>query len=366
MIGLIFVLAATAAGSGEPPDPAALDRLIADCPVVDPDVETDRVAPGLCQRDIALYGHAAEHAGPTIVKHLKSRDLDDRAYAAVALGMIGYRPAIPDLIDTLDGKDWLLARASVRSLGWLRAVEARPYVERLARTHPLAIVRREAATALAAIDANAAPAADEQALMTSNEAFYLVFAYDFDDSNNPCERGPWHWNGRTVPMPPDVANDTETAPAANDASLPELQAVSAVLEVESGRLIGTNRGEWGGELYFQHKGSTPKKLLDENIVAIEKFGSDIVAFGGLTHMGSSKGVAIAVERKGPGYAARTMLPLPGAPRDVIRVDASTLLIVTRNANVVLRSDWHLDDAECVATNAAVPRDAAGANADDTQ
>lgn len=350
MIGLILVLAGAVAGSAEPRDPAALDRLIADCPVVDPDVETDLIAPALCQRDIALFGHAAERAGPTIVKHLKSRDLDDRAYAAVALGMIGYRSAIPELINTLDGEDWRVARASVRSLGWLQAVEARPFVERLARTHPLAIVRRDAATALAAIDGDAASATDdEQELRTSNTAFYLVFTNDVGNTVNPCEGGPWRWNHRTVSMPPDVA---EAAPAASDA--PALESVSATLDVEGGWLIGTNRGEWGGELYFQRAGSPPKKLLDENIVAIERVGDDIVAFGGLAHLGSNRGVVIAIERKNGSYAAHARLPLPGAPRSVVRVDATTLLIVANRINVVLRRDWRLDDAECAATSAPAP------------
>ena len=348
MIGFVLVLAGAFAAGAQPHDPAALDRLIADCPVVDPDVETDRIAPALCQRDIALFGHAAERAGPTIVKHLKSRDLDDRAYAAISLGMIGYRPAIPELINTLDGEDWRVARASVRSLGWLRAIEARPFVERLARTHPLAIVRRDAAIALAAIDGNAASATDdEQKLKTSNMAFDLVFDNDVGDTINPCEDGPWRWNHRTVSKPHDVA---EAAPAASDAPASELEAVSATLDVEGGRLIGTNRGEWGGELYFQRLGSAPKKLLDENIVAIERIGGDIVAFGGLAHLSNNQGVVIAIERKNGSYAARARLPLPGAPRSVIRVDATTLLIVANRVNVVLRRDWRLEDAECAAAS----------------
>ena len=109
---------------------------------------------------IARYGAAARASGPAITPYLgASQDEDLRANAALALGRIDARAAVPALraLAPALSDDWLLAYNVAESLGRLRAEAARPLLEGLAREHWHRGVRRNAARALGALSGGPSP-----------------------------------------------------------------------------------------------------------------------------------------------------------------------------------------------------------------
>jgi hypothetical protein len=103
-------------------------------------------------REIAGLGPAAHDVGPEIVKELRPIDSQTGAMAALALGHIGYREAIPDLVAALHNKDdHEFVAAAAEALGRLKADEAEPGLQAVAASHWNEWVRNEARTAIEAI-----------------------------------------------------------------------------------------------------------------------------------------------------------------------------------------------------------------------
>lgn len=76
-----------------------------------------------------------------------------------------------------------------------------------------------------------------------------------------------------------------------------LNSVSSTLQVSDGYLIGTNRGEWGGELWwFDNSGERKRQLFDKNITGIHRIGEEVVALSGLAHLSVSFGSLLIIEK----------------------------------------------------------------------
>jgi len=103
-------------------------------------------------RDLAEIGTVAASAGPAVVAMLDRSDNpfnDVKACAARTLGYIGYMGAVDRLIRLLnDDKDWEAAYVAADSLGWLRATQAIPALEKASRMYWYYPVRHKAAEAL--------------------------------------------------------------------------------------------------------------------------------------------------------------------------------------------------------------------------
>ena len=91
--------------------------------------------------------------GPALLGHFRSElDPDVRTLLAVALGAVGYRAAIPDLISALDDPQRALQIEAARSLGELRATEAREQIARVLSRQTTDWSRRLMEEALANLD----------------------------------------------------------------------------------------------------------------------------------------------------------------------------------------------------------------------
>lgn len=351
MIASLLIAAAIAAGSDNPESRAAdkrtLDETVAACRVV-PMADADDYVGAYCLEDIGRRGVAAERAGPRVAEHLASPKREDRVRAATVLGMIGFRPAVPELVAATNADDWHLTMAAVRSLGWLEAGEARAAVERVARTHTLARVRGIAADALAAIDRVRESTPDFDAGQFSATNPFRLVDHPYADMRNRCEAGPWRWNGRTIERDARRVRTTIAEPRGPSRNEPwgTSGGAAAELVVDDGRLVGTNRGEWGGDLYYEADGRPARKIHSGNIVDIVRGPDGVVAVGGISHMIIDEGFFVAVERAADGYKAGRELPLPSEPRYVVPIDATAVLISTSTVNVVLRSGGRLEDADC--------------------
>ena len=73
--------------------------------------------------------------------------------------------------------------------------------------------------------------------------------------------------------------------------------VRSALEIGDGYLVGTDRGEWGGELrWYDHSGQEKLVLFEGNVVDIRQIKTRVVVLTGLTHLTSSSGSILVLER----------------------------------------------------------------------
>ena len=110
-----------------------------------------------------------------------------------------------------------------------------------------------------------------------------------------------------------------------------------VVEVKDGYLIGFNRGEWGGDLYwFSKNGKEKYKISGHQIVQFIKRDNKIYAIEGLAHLSMSRGSIIEIEKKEGKWITKEFLKLPTAP-EVIQLDSKENFIV-----VTFGTDWSFD------------------------
>ena len=240
---------------------------------------------------VERYGAAAIGSGPVIARYLDSGfDEDLRADAALALGRVEDRTAIPALLglgsELTD--DWLLAYNVAESLGRLRASEARPLLERLG-SHWHRGVRNNAARALNAIRGGAFGRPEEPSESPpypverddeGNELLYfggLRFAGDdaTDWCGVPAERM-WtleqrpivnlRWPGRgSVRIALDPPSEAFARAIRQRIPAQQVQGqIVAVLPIRSGQLVAFNGGEFGGGVYHIPPSGPARPLTSES------------------------------------------------------------------------------------------------------
>lgn len=73
-----------------------------------------------------------------------------------------------------------------------------------------------------------------------------------------------------------------------------------VVQHGPGLLMGSSRGEWGGELVYRDGQGNDHRLLEENVVAIHANGGETWVFTGLAHKSSNDGAIHVVSQSGDG------------------------------------------------------------------
>ncbi len=114
---------------------------------------------------------------------------------------------------------------------------------------------------------------------------------------------------------------------------PTLQVLKTdyMLPAFGGRLQGTDRGGWVGELLFQDEAGRAETILHENVHGIVENSAGIFVFTGLNHMGGNVGDIYTVTlTKNNDVVATRLGRIPGASRDVTRQPngATTFLVAT--------------------------------------
>jgi hypothetical protein len=111
------------------------------------------------------------------------------------------------------------------------------------------------------------------------------------------------------------------------------------LGVPGGRLVGADRGEWGGQLSWVSENGSASEIYSGNIQAITEVNGRYYAFGGLAHLGINEGRMLRVDRDEDGrWRAVPVVALSGAPEAVAKVAGDTLLVVTSGALEVVHPD----------------------------
>ena len=84
-----------------------------------------------------------------------------------------------------------------------------------------------------------------------------------------------------------------------------------------GHLLGTERGEWNGELAFVGPDGARHVLLRDNVFGIASDGTDAFVIVGLAHGSENRGAVHRIARSTDGmFVSREVIPLAGAPSQV--------------------------------------------------
>lgn len=115
-----------------------------------------------------------------------------------------------------------------------------------------------------------------------------------------CPSGRWRWRGNEFATP--------TARASRE------------LDVPGGRLIGTDRGEWRGELRFRSLAGQESVLSHDNVLGILPAGDGAIVLFGLIHHGTNRGYAMLARQKDGVWSLTLIDKLPGKPVAVYDLD----------------------------------------------
>lgn len=291
--------------------------------------------------EIGRFGQAARDAAPLIRSFLARPDLpDSRAQAARALGEIGDRAAIPQLVMALqDRDDWLLVYNSAEALGLLRAEEAREALRDAADRHWSQAVRNNAERALNMIDGGDFERPGivgdgrgiNEGLAEDDELYVGPLRFRGDDA---AEQADCLWDaeerGRGLSQSPIGAlqfprrgargiaprgvprTDILRLSESNRVELPRGGRVTAIEVLPRGSLIGTNAGEFiGGLAYVDDSNRTATLVVPDNIALLFRHGGKLYALTGLSHLFSSYGEVWEVDDtlNVPRAVRRIRLPL---------------------------------------------------------
>jgi len=136
----------------------------------------------------------------------------------------------------------------------------------------------------------------------------------------------------------------------NDAPLPftasagSFSRARAAVKVKDGWLVGFNRGEWGGALYwFSPDGTDRYKISDHQIVDFIQSGDSVLAIQGLAHLSLSEGSILRVFKTSGArrWRVKTFLTLPKAPETFAMHSDGTLYIVLTDSLVSVDRGRHL-------------------------
>ena len=325
-----------------------------------------RQAPNdLTLRDLAETGPAARVAGSEVVELLSSHDPDTRIAAARALGFIGYEPATGPLIGLLnDPVDPRLGRVAAESLGRLHSQAALSALDEAAKSHWYPPVREAAAEAARHIRSNS----PYESRWGAGNFPFEFFAYQDMGVDGPecaefsvkpiaepktrkiyAQESPADLKklaytstilsyGPAEEPPADSKNDVIEVTPDNMIEHRQLvqQVPNVALRAGNGWLVGSNRGEWGGELMFVGDNGVKQLVLDRNVEDIYQLGDKYVATVGLAHITMNNGALIELDRGDSGqWRSKAWRILPGAPRASWLVESGDLMVKTVGGGTIL-------------------------------
>jgi hypothetical protein len=296
-----------------------------------------------------------------------------RNAAARALGYIQYRDSADELIALLGAEemDVRLTWVLTESLGRMRIIEARPTLARLAEHHWYPRVRSAANTALEKIDTGESYGSRYQLQYFGREFFdYRVLRLE---RNRRCSIETQKAHPPSSPAIPGqpieqsllvgvrYATNEPSSEAGNEQEAPDLQGKKrgkreeivlrtpeTGIRVDDGWLVGSDRGEWGGELAFIKEDGSSEIVRRGNVNAIHKLGERYIAVMGLSHIGVSRGTVFDLSLQNDGsWQATTWKILPAAPKSSHRIsDEEVLVIVESSGGILLREDGRMKMANC--------------------
>jgi HEAT repeat protein len=300
-----------------------------------------------CLLNIAAFREDARTAGSHLMKFLVSPNGEEVALAVIALGNIGYDTATPEIEQRLRSPDWRVVYAAASSLGWLGATGSVPELERVASGHWLPEVRERAVKAADALKGGerrmSKPFERKGDALKGRLSGMVSFEYDGTiglffggsfarsilESVPACRSGRWAWRDLQFSAPPPSTYSTR-------------------LPLDAGELIGSNRGEFGGDLAWKPASGQTQLIHKHNVVGIEPAESGAIVLFGLAHMGFHDGYAVRVsQRADGGWSLTEVARLPSTADALARIGPNLFAAWSDNRVVVLSDNEILGLARCV-------------------
>jgi HEAT repeat protein len=273
-------------------------------------------------------GRAAPEAEFGVLAVLDNPTAEIRLEAIETLGVIGGERSVARLAELLsDPRDWRAPCEAARALSNLKATQRVSAIREAARTAwypPTAACMTSAATALELGRPPEQRGFDE---VPDGEPFRLSPAPS-------ARRGPDELDERArnkLRVAGKIVGWSETGR--------HVQNVSSVplfgLSVDGGVLVGTDRGEWGGELALLGRGGQ-RLLVEENVHGIHRVGSQVMVATGLAHLGTDSGaIHLVVTGSDGGLQASEWRVLPGAPTHSFLLPNGRLFVSCNGGDVVI-------------------------------
>lgn len=236
-------------------------------------------------------GSDAEAAGPRLVELMASPHTEFRSAVISTLAAIRYRPAIPALRERLHSEFWTETLTVARALQAFDDRASIPAIEAVRQSHWLPHVRDQLGEILSSWD--------------NNEGAVASFAWmDMESPEGErCESGAWSWQGRRIP---EGRTDAVQTP-------PEEGQFGERWELTSGdyTLIGTDRGEWGGEVWLLADDAEPVLLVEDYVVTMRSLSDGAVITTGLDHMLPDAGSVYRFRITEDGWSFTQLTVTPG-------------------------------------------------------
>lgn len=270
---------------------------------------------------------AIAELGPRLLEALDDLETDHRStpMVIVALGMADYRPAVPKLIPFLDDqRNWRVAFSAARALTRLTAHEARPALIQANREHWYWGVRYAAREALLVLDGEQSELSNPFRFSWGKPATPGRHQF-FNEIDGPiilgppgpdlsdvelrqrqelfeeCERkagrletlrnalyaqalgyAPAELEQITGEYPPRVLNlKSWLDPVSDKNVIKRLRLPDCGIRFGEGSLLGTDHGEWGGELIYYMPRTLPRTVASEGpYIGLHKVGDLVFAVPG--------------------------------------------------------------------------------------
>jgi HEAT repeat protein len=330
----------------------------------------------LVLNELANMGIAGHDAGDVVLSLLDNNSPRIRIAAAEALGSINYKEAVPKLIAILSDKsDVNLNGAAAESLGRLRDSSASTALERTAKDHWYPAVRQSAGKALLNLKYGTEYSSEKKNIFSDSNidgfgsyeiaTCQKIALKEVEESKDRKLHNDYAGERlKDLSYPSEVvgygASDEDEQKAANPGGIIEVNSGNMVehrnpitqvpdlaLRIERGWLVGSDRGEWGGELAYIEDGHAPQIILRENVEDIYKLGDRYVAVSGLAHLFANRGQIYELTPTEEGWSAAPWRALPGAPQSSWLVKTGDLLVNTSGGgSILISSDGSMRLAEC--------------------
>ena len=304
-------------------DPSVVATVAADCNPSGTAFEQIPTQSFLCLLNLVAFGEHARMAGAQLMRFLESPNGAEVATAVTALGYIGYDAAIPEIEQRLRSPDWRVVYAAARSLGWLGAAGSIREIEQVASRHWLPEVRNEALTVADALKGSERRMARLLSVEGRDGAPRLFFfERELLQTQPPCRSQRWEWQDIRFSQPPTSTRVSR-------------------LPFGAGELIGTDRGEFGGELRWKSAAGQEQSIIKDNVVAIVPAEGGAIVLFGLAHLGLAHGYAVRVsQRDDGGWSLSEAARLPGRA-DTLATIGPKLFAAWSDGRVVVFSDQEI-------------------------
>ena len=323
-------------------------------------------------RAVSNEGRDVYSVGPEIIKLLSSEKKEIRLTAIGVLGDIGYTPAIDDIANFLD--DPRDIRANDKAAVVLAKLKSEDSIDLLNRTlgeHWYPPVKEQLKRSISFIKGESDRIVEERLAL---EIPFRYFRYDVrcDEIYHTKIKEPEEIKIYDKKILKDLTFKSEYTEYGLLEELPELKLENAnewfetkyehieelgwvevkkisspelymARRVDGGIFLGTNRGEFGGDLVFVDDHGNEQTVLKANIEDVYELDNQLLV---VADFGHARGHIYRLENIKGKWVAKEWRELPGAPFRSWLIDTNELFIGTGEGDVILSKNGDLRMAEC--------------------